>query len=414
MSSERPDVGPLVGVRVLDCTRVLSGPLCGRMLADLGAEVVKVESPETDIMRATLPRVGGFAAMYAQLNAGKRCIGLDLKAPGGAALLTRLAEVADVLLENFRPGVLEKLGLGAAQLRERNPRLIYTSISGWGQTGPWATRPAYAPMVQAEAGTLELNGKLRGAAPIGETQQHADVYAGLMACNAVTAALFERERSGMGQHLDIAMADALLYVNEHAAAELAGYTGPRDFDTWSFRTYRLANGRSVHVLGHPDKIFAALAGALGMDDALADPRFASLETLEQHSEAAVSLVAERLARVPDQAALEAALAGLPLVVVAVRSMGELADSEWAQARALLSEPAPGLRVPRAPWRSDRTPIGSRAGLVHRGENNREVMKSWLDMDDETCAQAEAQGALAASDAEPPSLNVEPRRAFRER
>jgi len=121
-----------------------------------------------------------------------------------------------------------------------------------------------------------------------------------------------------------------------------------------------------------------------------------------------------LARVPDQAALEAALAGLPLVVVAVRSMGELADSEWAQARALLSEPAPGLRVPRAPWRSDRAPIGSRAGLVHRGENNREVMKSWLDMDDETCAQAEAQGALAASDAEPPSLNVEPRRAFRER
>ncbi len=399
---------------MLDCTRVLSGPICGRMLADLGADVVKIESPETDIMRATLPRIGGFAAMYAQLNAGKRCVGLDLKAAGGAALLARLADAADVLLENFRPGVLEKLGLGAAQLRERNPRLIYASITGWGQTGPWATRPAYAPMVQAEAGTLALNAKLRGGSPIGETQQHADVYAGLMACNAVTAALFERERSGVGQHLDIAMAEALIYVNEHAAAELAGYAGPRDFDTWSFRTYRLANGRSVHVLGHPDKIFAALAGALGMSHALEDPRFASLEALAQHSEAAVALIAERLSSVPDRAALEGALADLPLLVVEVRSMGELADSDWAQARGLLVEPTPGLRLPRAPWRSDRGAIGSRGGLAHRGANNRDVLQSWLGLDDDACAQAEAGGALAAAEREPPSLSQAPRRAFRER
>ena len=109
MTTERTADGPLRGVRVLDCTRVLSGPICGRMLADLGADVVKIESPETDIMRATLPRVGGFAAMYAQLNAGKRCMGLDLKAPGGPELLAALADVSDVLLENFRPGVLEKL-----------------------------------------------------------------------------------------------------------------------------------------------------------------------------------------------------------------------------------------------------------------------------------------------------------------
>ncbi|MBW2270395.1 MAG: CoA transferase [Deltaproteobacteria bacterium] len=414
MRSDSPDVGPLEGVRVLDCSRVMSGPICGRMLADLGADVVKIEAPESDFMRATQPRIGGFGAMYAQLNAGKRCVGLDLKAPGGAALLARLADVADVLLENFRPGVLERFGLGAEQLLERNPRLVYASITGWGQTGPRASRPAYAPIVQAEAGTVALDGKLRGATPIGETQQHADVYAGLMACNAITAALFERERSGVGQHLDIAMAESLLYVNEHAAMEFAGYTGPRDFDTWTFGTYRLANGRSVHVLGNPGRLFGVLAGALGMSEALEDPRFASPDALAQHSEAAAALLCERLARVPDQAALEALLVDLPLIVVDVCGMDELAESDWARWRGLTSEPVPGLRVPRAPWRSDRAAIGNRAGLAQRGANNREVLRSWLGMDDDACARAEAAGVLGTSDGEQPSLDDVQRRPFRER
>src|SRR5205823_5115850 len=155
-SAEMSDSGPLTGVRVLDLSRVLSGPSCGKALADLGADVIKVEPPEGDLTRTAQPRVGGFPVYFAQQNCGKRCVSVDLQLDAGRALIADLAAASDVVLENFRPGVLARFGLDYASVREPNPRVVYCSITGYGQDGPMASRRAYAPVMHAELGLMEF------------------------------------------------------------------------------------------------------------------------------------------------------------------------------------------------------------------------------------------------------------------
>ena len=168
------------------------------MLADLGAEVIKIEAPGGDVTRTVPPVVSDVSVYYAQLNAGKRNVCLDLKSPGAAEVIARLAGASDVVVENFRPGVLARFGLDAPTLRAGNPRLIYCSITGWGQDGPWIDRRAYAPLVHAEVGMLEMGGRVRGRRPEQEVNQHGDVYPALMATNAVLAALSAASDDGQG------------------------------------------------------------------------------------------------------------------------------------------------------------------------------------------------------------------------
>ena len=378
MRTPGPSAPPLEKVRVVDCTRVLSGPICSRMLSDMGAEVVKIEAPEADILRSTPPIVGGFGSMFAQYNVGKKNVSIDLKQEGGPALLAELVAEADVLVENFRPGVLARLGLAPESLRERHPRLVICSITGWGQDGPWASEPAYAPMVQAGAGTLAMSARLRGGRMRGDTMQHGDLYAGMMACQGILAALFQRERSGQGQHVDVSMAEALLYVNEHASAEIAGHAGSSGFPSWHFESYALGDGGFVHVLGLPEQIFPVLAHALPIPHALEDPRFATEEARREHREALLAVLDEALAAVPSHAALVELLGNSPAVVVPVRSTQELVDSEWASHRGLVTPAGPGLFVPTAPWRSRDTQVGTPSGhIAKRGEHNRSVLAEWL-------------------------------------
>jgi CoA:oxalate CoA-transferase len=405
---------PLNGIRVVDCTRVLSGPICSRMLSDMGADVVKIEAPESDILRSTPPLVGGFGSMFAQYNVGKRNVSIDLKREGGPELLGALAAEADVLVENFRPGVLARLGLAPDILRATNPKLVVCSITGWGQDGPWADRPAYAPMIQAEAGTLAMGGRLRKGKMQGDTMQHADLYAGMMACQGILAALFHRERTGTGQHIDVSMGEALLYVNEHASAEIAGYDGSSGFPTWNFETFTLGNGRSVHLMGQPELLFPLLAHAVPIPGALEDPRFATPAARLEHRDELVGVLESALSRVPDQAAFEKLLAGTPAVVVPVRSTRELVDSEWSKHRGVLTEAAPGLHVPTAPWRAKDLDIGTPSNhIAKRGEHNREVLNEWLRKDAAACADLEALGVLEFSEEEPPTLDESPRTAFRD-
>jgi crotonobetainyl-CoA:carnitine CoA-transferase CaiB-like acyl-CoA transferase len=378
--------GPLDGIRVLDLTQIVAGPLCGRVLADLGADVVKIEAPAGDLARSVPPVVDGIGALYAHMNAGKRSVCIDIRTPDGADLVARLAERSDVLLENFRPAALNGRGLGYERLRHGNPRLVYCSVSGFGQDGPWTDRRGHAPRLHAEGGTIEAAARLRGAAPVPEVQQHADMYSGLVAVGAVCAALYQRERTGAGQHLDVAIAEALVYTSDQAAIDLLRYEGPREFDTWTYPIVTLPTGEAVCLFGNPLRHFDLWMGALGGDGAGAPAD-------EEEAGARVRRAAEtRFSSAEElQAALEAGGVGSGVV----QPVTALAESEWAVARGLLVEGAPGVRVPAAPWRASGATIGTTRLAAHLGEHTREVLAE-LGIADADLDRLETDGVTRAA------------------
>jgi CoA:oxalate CoA-transferase len=204
-----PPIHPLDGLRILDFTRVLSGPLATAMLADLGAEVIKVEPPQGDDYRAIGPMRNGESALFTVMNRNKKSLVLDLKLPASIALIHEMAAHVDVVVENFRPGVADKLGIGSQVLRARNSKLVYVSVSGFGQTGPMASNPAYDVIVQAMSGIMEATGDPSGP-PTLVGEAISDVVAGLFASWATLAALHQTNRTGEGQHVDVAMFDTTL------------------------------------------------------------------------------------------------------------------------------------------------------------------------------------------------------------
>src|SRR5262245_40406355 len=216
-----PHDPPLGGVRVLDLTRVLAGPFCTMLLADLGAEVVKVERPGGDDARQYGPFLAsGESAYFAGVNRGKKSIVLDLKAPADRDTFRRLAERADVVVENYRPGTMEALDLSGQRLRERNPRLVYASVSGFGRTGPYRRRPAYDVIVQALGGLMSITGH-EATGPARAGTSISDILGGLYAALAVTAALARRGRTGGGADLDLALLDCTVAVLENAVSRYA-------------------------------------------------------------------------------------------------------------------------------------------------------------------------------------------------
>jgi CoA:oxalate CoA-transferase len=270
---------PLSGITILDLTHVLAGPFCATTLADLGARVIKVERPGTgDDTRAFPPFVQGESGYFAALNAGKQSIALDLKSAPDRALFDRLVARADVLLENFRPGVMERLGYGWDALHARHPRLIYGAVSGFGHTGPDAGKPAYDMVVQARGGVMSITGE-EGGPPVRVGASIGDIVAGMYLAQGVLAALYAREKTGFGAKVDIAMLDAQIAIQEHSLAITAatgnppGPTGARHPTITPFSTYRAADGFFVIAAGN-DALFARLCSALALPLA-ADPRFAT-------------------------------------------------------------------------------------------------------------------------------------------
>src|SRR3954470_15246523 len=202
---------PLSGIRIVDLTRVVAGPYCTMMLGDMGAEVLKIEEPERgDDTRAWGPYLEGQSSFYFQLNRSKKSVALDLKTPSGADALRDLIASADVLIENFRPGSLSQLGFGYTDVAAANPRLIYCSITGYGQTGPCAELPGYDAVIQGEAGIMDMTG-FPGSDPTRVGVAITDYLAGLYASQGILLALYERQRSGLGQHVDIALFDACVW-----------------------------------------------------------------------------------------------------------------------------------------------------------------------------------------------------------
>jgi crotonobetainyl-CoA:carnitine CoA-transferase CaiB-like acyl-CoA transferase len=270
---------PLQGLRVLDFTRVLAGPFCTMLLGDMGAEVIKVEDPlHGDDTRAWAPFVGGWSTYFVAVNRNKKSVAVDLKSADGAALVERLIRSADVLVENFRPGTLERLGFGPERAREMNERLIYCSISGYGATGPRSDEPGYDTVIQGESGLMDVTGfPQTGPTRVGVAI--TDCLAALYAVQGILLAHIQRERTGKGQFLDIALLDSAVSVLGLPAGIVAatgkspGQLGNEHPSLAPYEPYPAADGQIVVAVGNP-RLWSRFCSAIGAGALEHDPRFA--------------------------------------------------------------------------------------------------------------------------------------------
>lgn len=332
--------GPLNGIRVLDLSRVLAGPYCTALLADLGAEIIKLEPPAGDDYRHIGPFKDGESALFTLNNRGKKSLALDLKKPAHLKLAQELAARVDVVVENFRPGVAARLGLGAEALRAANPRLIYCSISGFGQEGPFTDLPAYDLVVQAMSGLMASTGE-EGGAPLKTGESVADLIAGLFAGWSIMAALVQRNATGQGASLDVAMYDALfsMLTTSHAQYLYDGVTpgrvGNRHPLSTPFGCFRTSDGQVVIAVlnGGQFQRLAALIGKPGIAD---DPRFASDSSRTENEPALRALIEEWSgARTTEEAV--AALSAQSLPTAPIWDIAQAANNEHAIRRGLVSE-----------------------------------------------------------------------------
>jgi crotonobetainyl-CoA:carnitine CoA-transferase CaiB-like acyl-CoA transferase len=378
---------PLEGLRILDFSRVLTGPHATRMLCDLGAEIIKIEPPDGDLTRFTNPRVNSLSTYFIQQNVGKKNISLDMSKPEAVAIVKQLVMHADILIENFRPGVMKKLGLDYASLSALNPKLIYASITGYGQTGPWVHRRAYAPVVGAESGLTNHQGMARGGQFANDPFSHADVYTAMETCAAVLAAVIQRHSTGRGQSIDIAMAQTMLYVNEHAHDALWDEPTPpeqiRSFEPGNYPVLTAANGDKVVVSGHPGErgTFDLFFTAIGRTDLLTDPKFIDVPSRLVNLEELQSILRAWALTIPDATAIEEALAKHKLASGKIRTTRELADTDWAAAREITVEVSNRgggkVRIPNAPWKFSDATVTTAGSPKYRGEDNALVLGDLL-------------------------------------
>ena len=305
--SQRP--APLSGIRVLDLTRVLAGPWCTQNLADLGADVIKIERPGTgdDTRRWGPPYLKDAegkdtseAAYYLSANRNKRSVALDIATPRGAELVRRLAERSDVLVENFKVGGLKKYGLDYESLSKVNPRLIYCSITGFGQTGPYASRPGYDFMIQGMGGLMSITGErddLPGGGPQKAGVAVADLMTGMYATVGILAALHERHASGLGQHIDMALLDCQVAMlanqnlNYMTSGQAPRRAGNAHQNLVPYQVFAASDGHLIVAVGN-DNQFRAYCTVIGMPELADDPRFATNPGRVVHRDELVPIPAE--------------------------------------------------------------------------------------------------------------------------
>jgi len=396
---------PLEALRVLDFTRVLAGPHAARMLCDLGAEVIKIEPPEGDLTRFGQPRLNSLATYFIQQNVGKSNISLDFTHPRAVDIARRLADISDVVIENFRPGVMERLGLGYEELSARNPRLVYASVSGYGATGPWVDRRAYAPVVNAETGLTKHQGDVRDGDYANDPFSHGDVYTGMEAAAGILAALLQRERTGRGQFLDISMAETLLYVNEHAHDQLWEGEVPADwirsFQPADYPVLTTRDGSIVVVSGHPASKtnFGWFCAAMGRSDLEADPRFVDVASRLRHLDELEEILQAWATTVANADEIERIFAEHHLATGRLRSVADVANTDWARQRGVIAEVSDRaggvVRIPQSPWKFSDADVRIRGVPKYRGEDNAEILRRLLNVDDDTIAQLESDGVISS-------------------
>lgn len=379
---------PLQNLKVLDMSRVLAGPFAGRMLADLGADVVKVEPPDRDVTRHWGKKVGSISGYYNQQNAGKRNICVDLRKPEGAALIIELARKADILIENFRPGVMSRLGLGWPTLKAANPRLIMLSISGFGQDGPESGRAAYAPIIHAETGAIHRQAQRARSDPVEMCMSFADTNAGLHGLVGVLAALHMRNASGLGQHIDIAMVDAMLATDDQTHYHLeSSVVNNGASEVWN------ATGGPIIVAGDFRHIWRQINTVLGVADPT--PADATLEVkIRCRREAAGAF----FLGFDDRTALTEALDKARIAWGNVNSTADfLSESPTVRERRSIVQidDRQGATRPlyQSPYRFSDAESGVCGGAPLQGEHNREVLLDWLNLDAQALSVLVDNGVL---------------------
>jgi CoA:oxalate CoA-transferase len=390
---------PLTDITVLDLTWVLAGPFAAMVLRDLGADVIKVERPPFgDVARTTAPYINDESGYFFSINRGKRSICLDLKRPEGRDLLLRLAEKADVLMENFTPGTMESLGLGYDALTGRNPRLIYAATSGFGKTGPERLRPALDIVVQGMGGIMSITGE-PGGPPVRPGISLGDIAAGLYTAIGVLAALHERQRSGRGQMLDVSMLDCQIAIQENAfmryfaTGEAPGPIGTRHPLTTPFQAFPTKDGWIVLALSWGvENQWELFCATIGRADLIDNPRFDTPALRTRHHAELEPMLNEALGqRTTGEWLREFDAIGLPCGPL--NDIPQAADQPQVKARDMLVEvehPAGfSLKIPDSPLRLSRTPGRIQGPPPAIGEHTDEVLTSLLGLSAREIAELRA-------------------------
>ena len=372
--------GPFSGVKVVDLSAVVSGPMAAGILADQGAEVVKIEPRQGDLTRLIGPAKGDITSLYAAINRGKRSIVLDLKQDSARAVLRELIAGADVLIENFRPGAMARLGFSYEQVSAFNPRLVYLSISGFGQSGPQAQTRVYDPVIQAVSGFCAAHPDRASGEPQLIQTLLCDKITALSAAQALGAALFARERSGRGQKIELSMLDAAVAFLWPEAFYNHGFQDDPPAPVIEYgsttRLWRCADGWFAMITPQDDE-FAGMCRVFGVTELITDPRFSSIPARRNHQLELRALLEPRVAgREVDALVAELSAAGVPAGKVNTK-IGLPGDAQ-VQHNALLHDTAYAdlgrLRSPRAAAQFMGMPFDPSRRAPHLGEHSREILR----------------------------------------
>jgi len=397
-------IGPLTGLRVLDLTRVLAGPTCTQMLGDLGAEVIKIERPEAgdDTRGFAPPFVPNTkeSAYFVGVNRNKKSVTLDIAKPEGQAIIHKLLEHCDILVENFKVGALAKYGLGYAQLAKTHPRLIYCSITGFGQTGPYAPRPGYDALIQAMGGVMSLTGDPNGS-PQKVGVPVADLFAGLYGCIGILAAVNHRNNTGQGQQIDIGMLDTHVAwlanqgMNYLATGENPPRLGNQHPNIAPYQEFPTKDGYLILAVGN-DPTFERFCKAFGQEALLADPRFATNPIRVQNRQ----LVTDTLTPVMKSKTTAEwidALEALKIGCGPINTLEQVFADPHVQAREMVVEMAHGsgetVQVIANPVKLSATPPSYRSAPPILGEHTNAVLTDVLKMSPAEIAALKEKGIL---------------------
>jgi len=382
---------PLKGLKVLDFSRVLAGPFATRMLADLGAEVLKIEPPEGDVTRIFGVRGEGATGFYLQQNIGKRNVCIDMKAPGARELVLKLAAEADLAVENFRPGVMQRFGIGWEDLHAVNPKLVLLSISGFGQEGPERERAAYAPVLHAETGIIARQARMADGHAVDIQYSLADTYSGLHGLVAALAALRVAEQTGEGQHIDIAMLNVIFATDDYIHWALDGAVPEKGDKT----IWEAPEGGQILISGDLKWLWEVFSKR----DGLADPTPPGAD-LETKIGLRRDAIAEKIRSFPTFDALTAKLDALNLAWGKVRDFGEecLAEPSVGPRGVIVDvedDAGRARRIMQTPYRFSKSEAGIAAGsrLERQGESNASALREWLSIGEEEVAALTEQGIL---------------------